>query len=506
VKPDDAQTRENEGHPSTNLQDVDRRILRSVGWVSFSRAGQSAVSALSLLVLARLLDPKAFGLVALAGSILVVLQFLQQSGLGGALIYRRYGVEEAAGSVLIYSTLAGTFLCLCLVFASPFVAQAFHQPEAKNVVRVLAILLVIRGVAVAPTAVLEREMNFRARAAGDASSAVVQAVVSISLAFAGLGVWSLVFGSLVGAGIQTGVSWYMAPIHPSPRHARWSVLRELLGYGRFLTAGNIVTLVTRNLDNFVVARILGATTLGVYAIAFRLATLPAGIFVSVVGRVMFPAYTLLRDDVPAFRRAFVQNMQRIALLAIPCSVFLSVAADPLVVGLLGAKWEAAVDPLRILALYAVILSLSSPCGAVYQAAGKPHLVPLLALPMLVVMVPALILLTRGYGPTGAALAMLISMICSGVPAIWVATRILELRAVELGRALSPAVLCSTLLAAALLAVLAVSDGVAPLPRIVGLAAVAVIAYVGAIAFFARETVAHVWVGIRRSRPREVQST
>jgi lipopolysaccharide exporter len=477
-------------------ENLDARILRSAGWVTLGRVGQTAVSTLSLLVLARLLDPKAFGLVALAGAILVVLELLQGSGVGAALIYRRHEVKEAAGSALVFSTLTGVALFGLALVGSPLLARAFGQPDATDVMRGLSVVLLIRGLGIAPTAILERGLNFRAWTVGELAATLAQAVISLSLAFAGLGVWSLVLGSIGAACFRTTTFWFLVPFRPSPRHASWRVLRELVGYGRFVAAGNLVTLFTRTLDNLVVARLLGATALGFYAVAFRLANMPANVFVGVVGRVMFPAYARLQDDRPAFRRAFVQNLQRIALLALPVGVGLAVAGEPIVSALLGDSWLAAVDPLRVLAVYALVRSFASPCGAVYQAAGKPGLVPLLALPMLVVMIPALILLTHRFGATGAAFAMLLAMVCSAVPSLAVALRILGLRTSELARALAPAFLCSGLLAVALALLSEPTRVLPPLPRLATLVAVGGLVYAVSVAVFAREPVARAWLSLR----------
>jgi PST family polysaccharide transporter len=295
--------------------------------------------------------------------------------------------------------------------------------------------------------------------------------------------------------VQTAVAWYLAPVHASPRHASWSILRGLLAYGRFITAGNVLTLATRTLDNFFVARLLGATALGTYAVAFRLATLPAGVLVN-AGRVLFPAYALLQDDLSAFRRTFVQTLQRVALLALPVTIGFAVAGEPVVDALLGSKWAAAVGPLRILALYAFVLSLAKPCGAVYQAAGKPHLVPLLSIPMLVAMVPGLIFLTNRFEANGTALAMLLAMLFSAVPSVVVAMRILELRAVELRRALAPTLLCSGILAAVLAVLLAPTEDFAPVVRLAILIAAGAVAYAVSALLLARETVSYLWVSLK----------
>jgi O-antigen/teichoic acid export membrane protein len=249
----------------------------------------------------------------------------------------------------------------------------------------------------------------------------------------------------------------------------------------------------------VVGRLLGTTALGYYAVAFRLAAFPNSVIGTMVGRVAFPAYAMLQDDLPAFRAAFVQTLQRVALLAVPVSVALIVAGDPIVLGLFGEKWLPATDALRILSVYGFVTTFTSPCGAVYQAAGKPHLVPLWALPSAIVLVTALILLVPAYGLTGAAVAMLVAYSCSSVPALIVAMRLLELRLIDLLRSLAPSLACSALLGLALALLLPTRDWMSPALTLIVMFGVGSVVYICSTAVLAKSTVAPILLSLRGSR-------
>jgi PST family polysaccharide transporter len=171
------------------------------------------------------------------------------------------------------------------------------------------------------------------------TGALGQAGVSLGLAFTGFGVWSIVFGQIAGSALQSGLAWAVAPFHPDPRKASWSLLRELVRYGRYVSATNILNIANNTADNVTIGRVLGATSLGFYAVAFRLADFPNTVISHIVGRVMFPIYSLLQNELVRFRRAYIQNLQRIAVLALPVSVTLLVCAEPIVLGLFGQKWR-----------------------------------------------------------------------------------------------------------------------------------------------------------------------
>jgi O-antigen/teichoic acid export membrane protein len=485
--------------PPLTEQELDRKILRSSGWVAVSYGSKNVLSMLTTLVLVRLLEPKAFGLVALASILILVLENIQTSGVGAALIYRRGDVKREAASLLLFAPVSGVVLYAVCFAGAPLYAWAFKVPELTDIVRVLSLLLIVRGFSAVPGAILERDMNFRARSKGEVGAGLVQVGVSVGLATAGAGVWSIVIGQLVAAGVQTTAFWFLVPWRPSPREASWSVLREMMGYGRFVSAGNILGLINRTIDNALVGRILGTTALGFYAIAFRLADFPTSVIGHIVGRVMFPAYSHLQHDPAAFRRAFIQNLQRVALVALPISVALIIAAKPIVLALLGTKWLPIVTPLRILGVYSLVRGFTSPCGAVYQAAGKPYLVPLWALPHTIVVVPALLLLTPRYGVNGAAVAMVTAFSASAVPALISAMRVLDLEASELLRSVAPSLICAGLLGLTLALLVPATDSLSAFASLALLATAGLIVYGAATALLARRTLAPMWVAVRGSR-------
>jgi O-antigen/teichoic acid export membrane protein len=464
-----------------------------------SLAGKQLASVLSLFVLARLLEPKAFGLVALAWTVLAFAEQIQASGVGSALVYRRPEIEQAAASALIWAPFASLILYAATFVAAPFLAHLLHAPGLVGVLRVLGLVLLLRGVMVVPAAILERELDFRARAKGDVGAALVQVAVSLTLAFAGLGVWSLVIGALAAAAAQGAILWTVVPWRPSPAAASRQMLIGMFRYGRFVSLGNILNVIENTIDNITVARLLGTTPLGYYAIAFRLATFPNSVISYVVSRVMFPVYSMLQGDQQAVRRAYLQTLQRIAIAALPVSVGIAIAAKPIVLALLGEKWLLAVTPLRILAVYGLLRTLIAPSGEVFKGIGKPHLNPLFSIPHLALTVPILYVLTRSLGLDGAALGMLIMMAAIGLPAMFLAVRLLGATVLDVGRALATPILCSVLLAVALTLLLGPTASLSPAISLLILIGAGLFVFIGAAAIFARPVLTPMWVSIRETR-------
>lgn len=469
--------------------ELQRRIVRSSAWVAVGFGGARLLSFASTLVLVRLLDPEAFGIVAVGLTLLAIVTQVQESGLGAALVHsRRFDPKLAAASVLVFAAVAGLVLTAATVALAPLYSSLLRVPEATLYVQALAILLAIRGLAVVPASLLERELDFRSRTAADLSGALVQAAGAIACALAGLGAWSLVAGQVAGSAMQAIVLWRRSPWVPSPLDASRSVLFALLRYGRFVTGTNVMVIVNQNLDNIAVARLLGAAPLGVYSVAWRVAELPNTVIALIVGRVMFSVYSSLQHDLAAVRAAYVENLQRTLLLALPVTLTLGIGAEPIVLGLLGAQWETAITPLRLLAAYSLVRLVAGPSGELFKGVGRPHLTLVSALTFAPVAGPALVLLVPRLGVSGAALGMVIGALVSGTIAVTLTLRVLSLRPLTLARALARPMACAALVGISVAGTLSLAGEATPVVALLLVAAAAAASFGAAAALVARPLV------------------
>ena len=452
-----------------------------------------------MLVLVRLVKPEAFGLVALALTVVSALHYLRGSGVWAALVFRREEIEEAAASVFVYLVISSAAVYGICFATAPLVAHWFGGSELTSILRVLALLLVFGGLGIVPGAILERNLHYSAVARCDLGGAGVQAVASIGLALGGAGVWSLVVGQVAAGAAETVVLWWLTPWRPSPRRASWSMLREVFLYGRFAGTANIAIFLGATLDTITVGRILGATAVGFYSVAFKMATVSASVFSYVIVKAMFPAFSILRENREAFRRTFVQHAQRMALLVLPVSIFLALAAKPIVLALLGNEWRIVVSPFRILAVAGFVGALSATTSAVFRGAGKPQLAMWFSVANVVLLLPALIVLTRSFGLNGAASAVLACLSVTTLPALVVMIRSIELPGRDLARALRPSLVCSGVLTLVLAVLILATSDAQPLISLVVLLTGGIVTYLASAAVFARNVVLPMWLDLRGVR-------
>ena len=490
-----AQTRGRE--PDQRLdQHLDRKLVRGSAWLALSYGGSQLVSLVVTAVLAHLIFPSDFGVVALAMIVIAALTPVQESGLDTALIYKRSNIERAAGTALVANVVVAFCLYGVMYVLAPYLADAFGSPRLTGVLRVLMLMVVISAPGLVPGAMIERELLFGSRAKGELSGAVMRAATAIPLAVAGFGVWSLVAGQLAGQFVQTVLYWRVTPFRPSPFAFDFEMLRLLSRYGRHVTAGNVVSFVDQNVDTATVGGLLGAADVGFYSLAWRLANFPATGIGYVIGRVMLPAYSTLQDDRAAFRAAFLTNVRRVALVSLPVAVAIIVTARPLVVGIFGSRWAPAVPPLQLLGVFGLARSFTGTTGPVFQAAGRPQLVFYLNVLHLAALCAALFTLIPLGGIRGAAAAVTLAMTVAFLPAWYLALRILELPLSRLLRHIRRPAICSLPLAAALLGVVLSTDGIAATFQLLLAIAVGALVYAIAAMTIARDELQRIGAAFR----------
>jgi PST family polysaccharide transporter/lipopolysaccharide exporter len=468
------------------VSELDRKLVRGSAWLALSFGGSQIVSLVIAAILARFLTPSAFGLVALASVAIFALTMIQESGLGLAVIHRRTDLEAAAGTAFAFTVTAGIVLYGVAFGVAPFLAHVFSKPRLTDVVRVLALVLIVRALGVVPGTLIERELVFARRAKGELGGTFVQAAVAIPLAISGFGVWSLVAGQLAGQAAQAATFWVVTPLRPSPRLFNLGILRELGRYGRHLTAANIVYFIDQNVDTATVGGLLRAADVGYYNMAWRLSNLPATGIGYIVGRVMFPAYATIQHDRPAFRAAFLSNVRRVALISLPVGVGILLAAHPIVVGIFGERWEPAVVPLQILATFGVLRAFTGTTTPALQAAGKPQLVLLLSICHLAALCAGLFSLTPLFGLKGAAAAVTLATAATLIPAFWLALKVLELPLHELIKDVRRPAACSVPLAVCLLAVRVPTDKLTAGIQLLILVICGITVYAGSALLLARD--------------------
>jgi O-antigen/teichoic acid export membrane protein len=385
------------------------QTLRGAKWSYLSTLVNAGLQVIVTAVLARLLAPSAFGLVAMAGLVLRFGQYFAQMGVGQALVQRRDLTGDHMAAGFWVSVVVGALFSGLAWIGAPLVAGAFNSPSVVGILRVMGLSFVVSGVSAASFAVLRRELRFKEIAVVETASFAMAYGVGIAMAFAGYGAWSLVVAGLGQAALASLAFLALA----RPRLAlvvRWQPYRQLLGFGTKISAVSFLEFLNSSLDTMVVGRFAGATLLGYYSKALNLTGLPLYYMSTSLSRVLLPSFSRIQDDVPRIRKVYLEVMTLFAGIGLPVALGMSGAARELVAVLLGSQWGLSVPVTRLVALAAGAAMLSNLSGITLEATA--HLGDKLVIRVgQLVLFATLLLVLAPLGLWGYGLAFAVSEVC-----------------------------------------------------------------------------------------------
>jgi len=376
-------------------------------WTLLGTGSQLFLQLIAVLILARILTPRDFGVVAAA---LVVVGFsstFSRLGVGPAVVQRPTLTDRHLTTGFTLSILSGVLMGAAIYAAAPLIAEFFIIPELIPVVQVLAFKFILEAASVMPESLLQRELMFkRLSMVGLIAFAVGFAGVGIALALAGFGLWALTLAYMGQALVKAIILIVIRP-HPMRPTLHFDAMKDLLYFGGGFTAARIGNYIGVQGDKMVIGRWLGAEPLGVYGRAYQLMVAPANDLGAVMDNVLFPAMALVQGSKERLRIAFRRGIAGVALLMLPLGIVCYVLAPEIIDLLLGPKWVAVVEPFRYFALgllfrtsYKMSDSISRATGSEYRRAWRQWVYA--------------ILVTGGayfgstWGLSGAAFAMLIA--------------------------------------------------------------------------------------------------
>lgn len=393
---------------------------------------QRVIGVASTLILARLLLPADFGLIAMAMSVFAVLEIMSAFSFDLALIQNQNAERRHYDTVWTFNVLFGLLNAVLMIALAIPAAAFFSEARVEWVMYALALCAVISGFDNVGVVAFQKDLELHKDFYFGVAKKLIGFIVTIGLAYWWRNYWALIAGMITARAVGLVLSYWVHPYRP-----RFSLAAagELFHFSKWLLINNILIYVNHSGLNSVIGKVFGAHALGTYTVAYEISNLPTTELVWPISRAVFPGYSMLAGDIQALRKSFLQVIAVITLLTVPVGIGIGLVAEPLVRVLLGEKWLDAVALIQVLAVFGVVRTLMGPPGSVYVALGKPQLVAYLQVLHIAVAVAMLFWLLTSYGMTGVPWAILIASAVS-MPAsyAWV-MRELELRFAELMNAL-----------------------------------------------------------------------
>ncbi len=345
---------------------IGSRIRSGVAWKAGSQLTLQVSRMAVALILARLLAPEDWGLAAMVLVFSGVVIVFTDSALGTALIQRRTIDEADRSTVFWASAVIGLVLMLAGFALAEPLARFYGEPEVAVLFAALSVGFLVSALGSTQQALLIRDMRFNRLELRQIAATFAGAVVGIAIALGGFGAWAIVAQLLTEAAVSTALLWYLADWWPSATFS-FASLRRLAGFAGNVFGENLLYQAGRNLGNLLIGRFLGASALGMYALATNIVLVPFSRIAGPLQQVFFPAFSLISDDRPRMADIWIRATRLVGLISIPALVGLAVVAPDFVEVVLGPKWDAATPVIQILAIVGLVQSLQTLCGEVLLA-------------------------------------------------------------------------------------------------------------------------------------------
>jgi len=385
------------------------RILQAGGWAGTGFVLDKVIAAIQLMVVARLLTPADFGVMAASAVIVLAFMTISELGLESALIAKAEVDREDLAVAWTVAIGRGVAMAACLWATADLIGQAMQMPQLASLLRVHAWLLVLQGLQSPALAIVLKNLNLRLRVIMDLVRRVIEAGAIIALALWLRNVWALLLGQLIGMCVGSLLSFWVAPFRPrlSLYRPAWNYF---LRYGKQLNVTTLCIFGVMSGGELVIGRILGQDALGFYQIALAIPLLLGVRATVLIHQISMPTYALLQRDRLGVVRVFELQMGLIGLIFIPLAAGVAVLAPVIVPLAFGHQWLAVVDPLRILCLYAVCAGYLSVMTALHYGANRPDLQLKSWGGQFLCYAVMIVPLTMGFGLAGSAAALVASYV------------------------------------------------------------------------------------------------
>lgn len=354
--------------------DLRTQAFSGARWTTFATATSTTTQLLQLVVLARILPPEAFGLMAMVTIVIGFAQAYADAGISSAIIYHQDITSEQLSSLYWLNILAGIVIFVVLWLLTPFIAGLFNEPQLTSLLHAVSVVFLIVPLGRQYEVLLQKELKFNLLARQEIIAAIVSAVLVISCAFAGLGVWSLVIGQLTLISVQTiMLLWVGIRIHRPSAHFRFQDLQGYWQFGVYQIGERSINFLVQRMDQLIIGSLLGAQALGYYSFAFNLVSQPQSRINPIVTKVAFPTFAKTQDDVPRLQRGYLAVLKMLTAINAPLLIGMAVLAPMFIPLVFGNQWLPSVVLVQLTAIISLMRSIGNPVGSLLLAKGRADL-------------------------------------------------------------------------------------------------------------------------------------
>jgi O-antigen/teichoic acid export membrane protein len=453
-----------------------RSVFRATQWSAFSQATRQAAQLVVTVILARLLSPDDFGVIAMASVVTGFVILLSDLGTSAAVIQRAEHSPRFLSAVFWVNLAFGLILMVTVAASSPLIARFYREPRLISVLLVLSLSFPLTALIALQRALLEKALSFDVLARIEMFATAIGGAIGVAVALAGGGIWALVLQAVSMPAVMAVALWARSGWRPR-LETDLSEIRSILGLSGYLTAFNVVNYFARNADYVLIGWMLGTRELGYYSMAYRILMFPLQNLSAVITRVTLPAFSRIQGDDSRFRRGYLASIGAIALISFPVMAGVFSVARPFVDAAFGEQWLPMVPIVMIFAPVGLVQSIVATTGSIYIAKNQTALLFKWGLFASVIVVASFVV-GLSWGAVGVAVCYGIASLALAYPGMAIPLRFIGLRVKD-----SLGVLWAPFVSAFLMALLVLAVSRAVSPFLTGWPLLFVDVAVGAVAYF-----------------------
>ena len=382
--------------------DIGRHMAKGAAWAILMRLAVRGLGVISTLILARLLAPEDYGMIAMATVLLGAVEGITSFGFDAVLVQDQNAGPDKYDTAWTLGVIRGVVLGGAFALAAPFLADFYHEPRLVPLIQLLALGTFIEGFESVGIVDFRKQLRFDRDFTLQLIPRLVSFFATLLLASVLHNFWALAYGILIGRSSRIVTGFVMHPYRPRFTLARW---REIFHFSKWLMVNSALRFVDNSGDTLVLGRYVPPAILGFYTLAYEISNLALTELVAPIQRALLPGYARIANDYATLRSTYMTTFSITIMLALPVAVGIAVTAQSSIPILLGETWLPCVPLVQILSISGALRLAVANSGAAYLAIGKPAYTTLLYAGTAVVSVPLLIFGAREAGPIGAALAM-----------------------------------------------------------------------------------------------------
>lgn len=350
---------------------LELKIFKETSWLAFFKLISQVFSWISTIIIARILVPGDYGLMAMSTVITGYAMIFSELGLGAAIIQRTDPTQSELSSCFWFTVLSSFFLALaCFLIAYP-TAAIFHEPKVIPITQAVSVLFIISGIQIVPLNLMKKELSFKRIGQIEVYTTLISCIFMLVIAYMDGGVWTLIGGHIIRNATRVQFIYHYEKWRPSFTF-NFNEAKSYLHFGLPLVIGESLNYVYTRSDKFFAGRVWSPGMLGLYTFALELSQIPTDKIVALINQVSFPAFSRIKDDMERFRSLYLNMIKFTALIVLPIFVGGYITGEDIIKVLLNEKWYPMIFCFKLLCLTEMITALNALNNFIHGAQGAPR--------------------------------------------------------------------------------------------------------------------------------------